>query len=372
MRTADYSSEKLNFIRLALTPGIGPRTLASLLESLESASNVLAASDRQLAEVPRLGPKLINAIRNADLHVDLQAVLTWCDENSVRIITCQDDDYPEPLVTLPDAPAVLFVRGELLPQDSLAVAIVGARHATAYGIREAERIARELARAGVTVISGLARGIDAAAHRGALDAGGRTIAILGGGMANLYPPEHADLSQTISSSGSVITESSPFAEAKGPMFPQRNRIISGLSLGVLVIEAADRSGSLITARLAGEQGREVFALPGPVSSRVSRGCHQLIRDGATLVTCADHILEQLGPITAEIRTPDGHNVRQPGELLLNEQERLVLEAIEVQPTSIDIITRHSGLPIQRVLATISVLEMRKLIRRLSGQFVARI
>ena len=372
MKNNQYSTEKLNFIRLALTPGVGPRTIQSLLEQFGSATSVLAAGAEQLAEVPRVGSKLIGAIRSADLHVDLQAVLDWCGQHEVDVLTCQDDDYPEALVTLPDAPAVLFVRGQITAQDSLAVAIVGARHATAYGIREAERIARELARAGVTVISGLARGIDAAAHRGALDVGGRTIAVLGGGMANLYPPEHAELADAIAASGAVITESPPFAEAKGPMFPQRNRIISGLSLGVLVIEAADRSGSLITSRHAGEQGREVFALPGPVSSRVSRGCHQLIRDGATLVTCADHILEQLGPITAEIRTDDGHNVRQPGELLLNEQERLILEAIEVQPTSIDIVARQSGLPIHRVLATISVLEMRKLIRRLSGQFVARI
>lgn len=369
---AEYSAEKLNFVRLALTPGIGPRTLTNLIEHLHTATAVLEAGAETLKEVPRLGPKLVSAIRNADQHVDLEAVLAWCQQNDVRIIVAGDPDYPESLETLSDAPAILFVRGQTLPADSLSVAMVGSRHATAYGIRETERIARELARAGVTVISGMARGIDAAAHRGALDAGGRTIAVLGGGMKNIYPPEHVELAGMIAANGAVISESSPFAEAKGPMFPQRNRIISGLSLGVLVIEAADRSGSLITARHAGEQGREVFALPGPVSSRVSRGCHHLIRDGATLVTCADHILEHLGPVAATIETSDGHSVRQPGELLLNEQERAILESIGAEATSIDNVARQSGLPIHRVLATISVLEMRKLIRRLSGQYVARI
>lgn len=343
-----------------------------LMEHLLTAAGVMEASDEKLAEVPRLGPKLISAIRHAEQHVDLEGVLAWCEQNSVRIITAGEPDYPESLTTLADAPALLFVRGQILHADSLSVAIVGSRHATAYGIRETERIARELARAGVTVISGMARGIDAAAHRGALDAGGRTIAVLGGGMKNIYPPEHVELAEAIAASGAVISESSPFTEAKGPMFPQRNRIISGLSLGVLVIEAADRSGSLITARHAGEQGREVFALPGPVSSRVSRGCHQLIRDGATLVTCADHILEHLGPVTATIETADGHSLRQPGELLLNDQERSILESIGAEATAIDLVARQSGLPIHRVLATISVLEMRKLIRRLSGQYVARI
>ena len=368
----EYSTEKRNFIRLALTPGIGPRTLGGLIEQLFSASAVLEASEEKLAEVPRVGPKLITAIRHADKHVDVEQVIRWCEENSTHIITAGEPEYPAPLALLPDAPAILFVRGQILQADSLSVAIVGSRHATAYGIREAERIARDLARAGVTVISGMARGIDAAAHRGAMDVGGRTIAVLGGGLGNIYPPEHVELAASIASSGAVITESQPMAEAKGPMFPQRNRIISGLSLGVLVIEAADRSGSLITARHAGEQGREVFALPGPVTSRVSRGCHQLIRDGATLITSADHILEHLGPIAAEIQTEDGHNVRQPGELLLNEQERAILESIAAEPTSIDAVVRQSGLPTHRVLATISVLEMRKLIRRLSGQYVSRV
>jgi DNA processing protein len=204
-----------------------------------------------------------------------------------------------------------------------------------------------------------------------MEVGGRTLAVLGGGLGQIYPPEHGELAEQIARHGAVLSEYAPGVQPRGPMFPQRNRIISGLSLGVLVIEAADRSGSLITARHAGEQGREVFALPGPVTSRVSKGCHSLIRDGATLVTSAEDVLEQLGPAAEPITTETGQHVHQPGELLLNEQERLVLDAIESEATSIDAITRTCQIPVHRVLSTISVLEMRRLIRRLSGQYVAR-
>lgn len=367
-----YTEETLSLLRLSLVPGVGPRTIATLIDCFHSATSALSASREKLREVPGLGPKLSSVIREAKRQIDLQPVLQWCREHQVRIVSSGDPGYPASWETLPDAPAVIYVRGEALPSDSLAVAIVGSRHATQYGIREAARISRDLARAGVTIVSGMARGIDAAAHRGALEVGGRTIAILGGGMGHIYPPEHLELAKEIAAAGAVITEFPPQAQPRGPMFPQRNRLISGLSLGVLVVEAADRSGSIITARHAGEQGREVFALPGPTTSRVSRGCHQLIRDGAQLVTSADHILEALGPTFSTITTKDGHQLRQPGELLLNDQERLVLESIHEEATSIDHITRCSGLSIQRVLSTISVLEMRHLVRRLSGQYVARI
>ncbi len=180
---------------------------------------------------------------------------------------------------LPDPPGVLFVRGTLAPSDAMAVAIVGSRHATHYGLTQAERLAGSLARAGLTVVSGLARGIDAAAHRGALAAGGRTIAVLASGVLNIYPPEHNTLAEEITQHGAVMSESPPRAEPLAGMFPQRNRIISGLSLGVLVVEASTRSGALITARHAMEQGRDVFAVPGPITSRMSHGCHRLIRDG---------------------------------------------------------------------------------------------
>lgn len=372
MIETEIGREKEALIRLSMTPGIGPRMIDHLLEHCFSASAVFMASDEKLSEVPRISSRLIGAIRKAHRDPTISDLILWCRENQVAMVGREDEEYPLNLKTIPDPPAILYQRGTIEPSDSLAVAVVGSRHSTSYGIKQAERLSRELAQAGVTIVSGLARGIDAAAHRGALQAGGRTIAVLAGGFGHLYPPEHAELARDIMQSGALLTESAPDIEPRGPLFPQRNRIIAGISLGVLVIEAADRSGSLITARHAGEQGREIFALPGPVTSRVSRGCHQLIRDGAQLVTSGEQILEHLGPTPAPIEHGENESVRQGAELLLNPQETSVLQAIDTVSTSIDEICRRSGLPIQRVLATISVLEMRHLIRRLSGQYVSRI
>jgi DNA processing protein len=274
---------------------------------------------------------------------------------------------------LPDPPGVLFVRGQLQPSDALAIAIVGSRHATHYGLQQAERIAGSLVRAGYTVVSGLARGIDAAAHRGALAAGGRTIAVLASGVQNVYPPEHVQLSAEVAAHGAVISEAPPRAAPLGGMFPQRNRIISGLSLGVLVVEASKRSGALITARHAMEQGRDVFAVPGLVTSRMSHGCHQLIRDGAKLVETVDDILEELGPLPAAAPTrDDGREIHHPAELLLNELEQQVLTAVPTEATVIDRVIATSNLPAPQVLATLSVLEMRRLVRRVSGNSVMRL
>jgi DNA processing protein len=267
---------------------------------------------------------------------------------------------------------VLFVRGEFVSEDEIAVAIVGTRHATTYGLRQAERFAYGLAKAGVTVVSGLARGIDAAAHQGAIDGGGRTIAVLGSGLGEIYPSEHGGLAKAIEADGAVISEFAPDAKPRGGMFPQRNRLIAGLALGTLVVEAPDRSGALITARLAGEQNRDVFAIPGPVTSRASRGSNQLIRDGAVLVQNVDEVLEELGPVRRPVMTQAGHEVRSGSELTLNEIERTVLDFIDATSTRIDDVIEKSRLPAHRVMAIISVLEMRRLIRRLSGQYVSRI
>jgi DNA processing protein len=267
---------------------------------------------------------------------------------------------------------VLFRRGEPLARDELAVAIVGTRHATRYGLAQAERLAGSLARMGFTVVSGLARGIDAAAHRGALAAGGRTIAVLASGLLEIYPPDHEQLADQVSQSGYLVSEAPPRMVPIGGAFPQRNRIISGLCVGTIVVEAPERSGALITARHAMEQGREVFAVPGAVDSRVSRGCHALIKDGVKLVETADDVLDELGPLAEHIEREDGTIVRQPAELLLNEVEQRVLAAIETSPTSVEAIAAACELEIHRVLATLSVLEMRRLVRRVSGTQVARV
>jgi DNA processing protein len=271
-----------------------------------------------------------------------------------------------------DPPGVLFRRGTSLPQDEMAIAIVGTRHATRYGLAQAERLAASLARTGFTVVSGLARGVDAAAHRGALAAGGRTIAVLASGLLSVYPPEHDELATEVAVSGYLLSEAPPRMIPLSGAFPQRNRIISGLSLGTIVVEAAARSGALITARHAYEQGREVFAVPGPVDSRMSHGCHALLKDGAKLVESIDDVLAELGPLAENIEREDGRVVRAPAEVTLNEIEQQVLAAIDTSPTTIDAVTTACGLPVQRVLSTISVLEMRRLVRRLSGTQVARV
>lgn len=357
---------------LAMLPGIGPRTMACLVDCLGTPRAVLEADREQLSRVPGVGPQLVERISTAAEQVDLDALLQWCRDHQVTIIARDTEHYPFRLTDLSDAPPVLFVRGQVIAEDELAVAIVGTRHATSYGLRQAERFAGALSRAGVTIVSGLARGIDAAAHQGALAAGGRTLAVLGGGLAQIYPREHEGLADAVAADGALISEFAPQAKSRPGMFPQRNRLIAGIALATLVVEAPERSGALITARLAGEQNRDVFALPGPVTSRASRGTNQLIRDGATLVQSVDDILEQLGPISEPVLTRDGRELHHPAELQLNDLERQVLDAIEVTSTSIDEVIRGSGLAASRVLATISVLERRRLIRRLSGQYVSRI
>ena len=294
-----------------------------------------------------------------------------CRQRGIEIIIEADSRYPRNLLEIHDPPGALFVRGELTPDDSLAVGVVGTRHGTQYGLRTAERLAGSLARAGLTVVSGLARGIDAAAHRGALAAGGRTIGVLASGVTNIYPPEHVRLADEVVAHGALISESPPDGEPLAGMFPQRNRLISGLSLGIVVVEAAERSGALITARHAMEQGREVFAVPGNIDSRASRGCHRLLRDGAKLVETVDDVLEELGPLVEAVPRDDGQTIHHPAELLLNEQEQQVLAAIDGEATPVDRIIAETGLPAPQVLATLSVLEVRRLVRRLSGTTVVR-
>jgi DNA processing protein len=358
-------------VRLSLVTGVGPRLRKALLEEFGTAAAVLAAAPADLRRVPGIGAELTRRIARAREEIDVQAQLDLCAAHGIRILTDHDDDYPRALREIYDPPAILFMKGQILPQDALAVAIVGARHATHYGITQAERLAASLARAGLTITSGLARGIDAAAHRGALGAGGRTLAVLGSGLLDIYPPEHVALAEEVVAHGALISEVPPNSPPLAAAFPQRNRIITGMSLGVLVVEASTRSGALISARHAMEQGREVFAVPGRIDSRMSHGCHRLIRDGAKLVETPDDVLEELGPLVAPAQSAAGQPVHHPAELLLNEIEQQVLAAITDEPTSIDSILAASNLPTPQVLSTISVLEMRHLVRRLSGNRVLR-
>lgn len=360
-----------HYLRLSMVPGVGPRIRQALLAQFHSPQGILDAPMDRLRDVPGVGAKLARAITCADQEVDVDALIDLCRENAIRILPDYDKAYPPSLKEIDDPPGLLFLRGSLSHADRLAVAIVGTRHATHYGLRQAERLAAGLARAGVTVVSGLARGIDASAHRGALAAGGRTLAVLGSGVLNIYPPEHDTLADEVLQQGALLSESPPLAAPRTGSFPQRNRIISGLSLGAVIVEAGTRSGALITARLAAEQNREVFAVPGRVDDRPAQGCHRLLRDGAALVESVDDILEHLGPLAHPAPKEDGTEVRHPAELQLNDFEQKILAAIGTDSTSIDRLVAETSLPVSRILATLSVLEMRHLIRRITGTTVAR-
>ncbi len=369
--SAETERQLLDALRLNLVPGIGPRLQQLLVARFDSPAGVFAASSSELSAVDGIGPKLLSTISEARHSDDAERELARCRELGVEMLHLDSPDYPPMLAEICDAPNVLYCRGDIVEQDQLAVAIVGSRRCTLYGRQQAERLAGALARAGMTVVSGLARGIDAAAHRGALNAGGRTIAVAATGLAQVYPPEHVELADEVSRQGAIVTESPLHREPIPGLFPQRNRLISGLSLGVIVIEASQKSGSLHTARHAMEQGREVFALPGRIDSLASIGSHNLIRDGATLIRGVEDVLDELGPLTRPVQTGVSEEVRTPRELTLNDQERHVINLIGSEPSHLDEVMRNTNLDPSRVLATLTVLEMKKLVRRLPGGYLVR-
>src|SRR4051812_17243731 len=364
-------SDLRDLVCLTMVAGVGPHTSRLLLERFGTAGRALDAPVATLRDVQGVGTKIADRISKARRDHDAVAELERCRRSDVRVVTSNDPLYPPPLQDIPDPPFLLYLKGTYEPRDQLAIALVGSRRCTPYGLRVAERLASSLARVGITVVSGLARGIDAAAHRGALKAGGRTLAVMANGLGGVYPPEHEKLAAEVAASGALISESAMRQEPIAGLFPQRNRIISGLCLGVVVVEATPRSGSLSTAHHAMEQNREVFAVPGPVDSLASRGCHRLIRDGARLVETVDDILEELGPLVREVRTAaDETPVRHPAELALSDQERSLLGQLDDRPAGVDELIVRTGLVASQVMATLSVLELKRLVRRLPGhQFV---
>ena len=367
----DHGRELRDLICLTMVTGVGPLTGQALLERFKSAGRVLDASPASLRDVPGVGPKLAERIAQARQEHDPDAEMELCRQGGVALLSRSDAAYPRPLQDIPDPPSLLYLKGTYEPCDELAIAVVGSRRCSPYGVRVAERLASSMARVGLTVVSGLARGIDAAAHRGAIKAGGRTLAVLANGLGQVYPPEHEELAASVVGSGALVSEMPMRQSPLSGLFPQRNRLIAGLCLGVVVVEATPRSGSLSTARHAMEQNREVFAVPGPVDSLSSQGCHRLIRDGARLVETIDDILEELGPLVREVRhSASEPTVRHPAELTLNELERSLLGRLDDRPQAVDVLIGLTGLTASQVLATLSVLEMRRLVRRLPGhQFV---
>ena len=366
-------SEILDDILLSMIDGIGPLLTGRLLERFGSAAAILDAKRTELESVEKIGTKLSRQIADARKLYDPSEVVELCWKKGITILIRADARYPKRLREIIDPPPVLYVRGTLEPQDALAISVVGTRGISYYGRKQTERLAGELARAGFTVISGLAAGIDGAAHEAALVAGGRTLAVLGSGVLEIFPSQHQKLAERIIGRGALLSEFHPLAAPLRGNFPQRNRIVSGLSLGVLVVESPRRSGSLITARLAMEQNREVFAVPGPIDVENSRGCHQLIRDGAKLVETVEDILEELGPLPLPVPSHEKSpgEVRHPVEMTLNEREKQVLALIETTPIAIDLLIERSGLAASQLLAVVSVLEVKRLVRRQEGNRVVR-
>jgi DNA processing protein len=362
------SSELLDAVILSAVEGIGPRTYRLLLERFGSVTSILNASHDDLINFNFLKPDTVSRLTSARQLFDPAIILEFCRRERIQVIAFQDSRYPESLRTIYDPPPILYVRGTMLPRDLFSIAVIGTRRCSPYGRRQASGLTAALVGSGFTVISGLALGIDGVAHRTALKSNGRTLAVLGGGHKRIYPPEHEELAeQIVESGGAVLSEYPPLASSAKWTFPQRNRIVSGLSLGVLVIESPLQSGAMISARIAGEQGRDLFAVPGPIESRTSQGCHQLIRDGAYLVESVDDILDVLGPLRQKVLLPDilPEPIRRPNEISLNEIELTVLQSIGMTPTLLNSIIATANLEEQQVIAALIVLEKKLVIRQLS-------
>lgn len=368
------------WVALGLVPGVGPRRFGALLNRFKSLEAVWEAGEPELAAMREIGPAVAGAIAASRGKVDPEAEIERARVAGARIICWDDGDYPELLKRIYDPPPLLYVKGKLPPSGSPAAAVVGSRRPSGYGLKVAETLARDLVARGVVVVSGMARGIDSAAHRGALGAGGPTVAVLGSGIDVVYPSENRGLYQRIALSGAVVSEFPTGTRPLSGNFPARNRIISGLSLGTVVVEAAEGSGSLITVDFALEQGREVFAVPGPVNSPTSHGPHRLIKQGACLVESAADILEELGlapaksAAAAPLKEPAASGpATSPPRLAastanppLTPPEASVLGRMGPLEASVDEIARAAGLPAQEAGAALIMLEIRGLVRSLPG------
>jgi len=360
--------------------------MRTLIEAFSSPEQVFAASRQALCSVPGVGRTIAENIKSFDGWARVDKELDLARRWGVALITFQDAAYPASLTNIYDSPVYLYVKGTLSPVD-VNLAVVGSRRASAYGKLTTERLSRELALKGITIVSGMARGIDASAHRGALAVRGRTIAVLGSGIDVIYPPEHKKLYEDIQESGAVVSEFPLGTPPAAPNFPARNRIISGMSLGVVVAEASEKSGSLITARIALEQGREVFAIPGSIDSSGSRGTHKLIKEGATLVENGDDILSvivpQIGPSHKDcfrsptgraefaLPVPDDKKGLAAGTDHLGTAEAAVLALIAENPIHIDTIIQTSGLGSAEVLKSLLTLELYELVRQMPGKMYVR-
>ena len=374
--------ELIYWLALKMVPGVGNVTYVHLVERFGSPRAVFFSSNEELFTLPEIGRKLASEIKSFAHWKAAERELSRTEKEGVTIVTYRDPLYPPNLREIYDFPPFLYVRGSLSTED-INVAVVGSRRASAYGRYITDRLARELAYAGFTIVSGLARGIDSCAHQAAIAAKGRTIAVLGCGIDLIYPPENKRLFDTIPSCGAIVTEYPFGTPPYGPNFPARNRIISGLSLGVVIVEAGEKSGSLITARLALEQGREVFAVPGGIDTAGARGTNRLIKQGAKLVEGVEDIIEEITPQIKK-RIPDlqKQSTKHPppsledhptethvpfAEPQLTEGEKVLLSLISANPTDIDTLINNSGIEAKEILSLLLQLELKGLVTQLPGK-----
>lgn len=358
-------------------PEIGPVTLRRLCDELGDDPNaIFAASDRALLAVKGFGPAMLASLRSWRSNFDLDRELDTLQRNGAAFIWKGHDQYPKRLPHIYDAPVGLYCRGKSTPSDATpAIAIVGTRRPTFYGQKTARSFARRLASNGWWIVSGLARGIDTAAHEGALDVGGKTVAVMGNGLDIIFPPENLDLYRRIAETGSVMSEFRFGRKADRQTFPMRNRIVSGMVDAVLVVESDVQGGSMITARFASEQGRQVYAIPGRIDEESSRGCHQLIRDGAILVSSVEEILEDMNmPIRATQTEMDLDSRSKPGPENLPADEAAVWECFVKEPAwQMDALVEHLGMPASMVGVVLMKLELRGwLHKRIDGAHERRI
>ncbi|PKL52248.1 MAG: DNA-protecting protein DprA [Nitrospira bacterium HGW-Nitrospira-1] len=355
-------SDIRRWIGLCMVHDIGPVTGRKLLAAFGCPENVFKANASDLLSVNGISRERAGHIRKFCQWDEVEKYVRTMEKKGISAVPYQDDRYPEALKNIDDAPLVLYMKGEYHPDDRFAIGIVGSRKHTPYGESVTQRIAGELSAAGFTIISGLARGIDTLSHESALAAGGRTIAVLGSGPDVCYPPENRGLTERIAASGCVISEFVPGTMPNKENFPRRNRLISGLSLGVLVVEATDKSGSLITAGYALEQNKEVFSVPGNITSQNSEGTNKLIKQGAKIVLKTNDIIEELAPVLkGYIRTELKERVKLEGE------ENRLCSMLSMEPKHIDLILRESGLAVNQLLNLLLSLELKGIVKQAGGK-----
>lgn len=351
--------DKRFWVGFTLVKGIGAARLRALLDYFGDAETAWNASLFDLSAAG-LSPKLAERVLQARSAVNLDEYISQAVRNGIRILTWDDPEYPSHLNEIDQPPPVLYLRGEVTTEDSWSVAIVGTRAVTAYGRQVTEELATALAHNGVTIVSGLARGVDAIAHNAALKAGGRTLAVLGSGVDKIYPPEHRTLAEKVAAQGAVLSDYAPGTPPDGANFPPRNRIISGLSMAVVVVEAGDTSGALITAEFAIEQGREVFAVPGNIFAPQSKGPNRLISNGAKILLSPQSVLEALD-LT---RNVERREIRKA--VPANPIEAALLESLGAEPVHVDDIRSRLDLPIETVSAALAMMELKGMARQVGG------